>query len=146
MKALKVTKDIVRGHFQDFFLLDETVHFIQGYFVYSLPCLRQMLQENHKQLSVLRADGDMFESTMDILFNLYEFVPVGGFIIIDDWGVEPCEKAVNQFRNMHNIRSKIVPFRGISMYWRIEETIPVKYSWYDNFMKSRTLDVSKKQC
>lgn len=29
--------------------------------------------------------GDMYESTMDILFNLWETVPRQGYIIIDDW-------------------------------------------------------------
>lgn len=29
--------------------------------------------------------ADMYESTMDILYNLWEAVSVGGYIIIDDW-------------------------------------------------------------
>ncbi|CAH1798105.1 unnamed protein product [Owenia fusiformis] len=146
MKALAVSKEIVRGHFDEFFLLDETVHFIQGYFVYSLPCLRKTLTERNNKIAVLRADGDMYESLMDILFNLYEFVPVGGYIIIDDWGIQVAKKAVQEFRAMHDIKSTIFPFRGISMYWKVESKIPVKYSWYEEFMKTRKLDASKKQC
>mgnify|MGYP002378390073 CR=1 FL=1 len=40
-------------------------HFCKGYFVDSLPCC------NVSQLAILRMDGDMYELTMDQLFNLY---------------------------------------------------------------------------
>ena len=33
---------------------------------------------------MLYGDGDMFESFYDILYNLYEFVPVGGWFVCDD--------------------------------------------------------------
>ncbi|CAH1797887.1 unnamed protein product, partial [Owenia fusiformis] len=146
MKALVVSKETVKGHFEEFFLLDEMVHFIQGYFMYSLPCLRKTLAEKDRKIAILRADGDMYESSMDILFNLYEFVPVGGYVIIDDWSIPVAVKAVNEFREMHNIKSTIVQFRGISAYWKVESKIPVKYSWYEEFMKTRKLDALKKQC
>lgn len=29
----------------------------------------------------------MYESTMDELYNLYDLVAVGGFVIIDDWAI-----------------------------------------------------------
>ena len=146
IKSLEVSKEIVIGHFKEFFLLDDSVHFIQGYFVYSLPCLRKSLKGSDRALAVLRADGDMYESSMDILFNLYEFVPVGGFVIIDDWGIAVCKKAVQEFMSMHGITAAIVPFRGSSMYWRVESKVVVKYDWYENFMKARKLEKSKILC
>ena len=47
----------------------------QGFFADSLPRARAEIGA----IAVLRIDGDMYESYMDILYNLYEFVPVGGY-------------------------------------------------------------------
>ena len=33
----------------------------------------------------IASHADMFESTMDILYNLWDAVSVGGYVIIDDW-------------------------------------------------------------
>lgn len=43
---------------------------------------------------VLRLDGDMFESCLDILTNLYDKLTIGGFVLIDDWQGFPCQSAV----------------------------------------------------
>mmetsp|Transcript_18592 Transcript_18592/g.22276 ORF Transcript_18592/g.22276 Transcript_18592/m.22276 type:complete len:129 (-) Transcript_18592:305-691(-) len=54
--------------------------------------------------SVLRLDGDMYISTMIALCALYDSLSVGGYIIIDDYGVWPmCRKAVLEFREIFDI-------------------------------------------
>ena len=63
-------KEIVSRNFEEFFLLDNQVHLVEGYFVYSLPSLPNEFMNNGKKLAVLRADGDMYEISMDILYNL----------------------------------------------------------------------------
>ncbi len=57
-------------------------------------------------------DGDMYESTMDQLFNWYGKVSAGGVIIVDDYGLEPCKAAIHDFRNWHNITEEIKPIPG----------------------------------
>jgi hypothetical protein len=47
------------------------VKLVKGFFVESLPTLPAYLR-----IAVLRLDGDMFESTIDTLFNVYD--KVGG--------------------------------------------------------------------
>lgn len=49
---------------------------LQGYFNVSLPKLAEKVSE----IAVLRMDGDMYESTMDILFHLYDKVALGGVV------------------------------------------------------------------
>jgi len=49
----------------------------------SLPPLREELLRRGERLAILRMDGDMYDSTADILYNLYELVEVGGFVVID---------------------------------------------------------------
>ena len=51
---------------------------VPGYFVDSLPGLRTALKGRGETLAILRMDGDMYDSTMDILYNLYDLVSVGG--------------------------------------------------------------------
>ena len=146
MNALEVSKETVRNNFNEVFLLDSSVHFQQGYFVYSLPCLRQKFKNSGTKLAVLRADGDMYESLMDILFNLYEFVPVGGYVIIDDWTIDVAKKAVNEFRKMFGINEQIHEFRGMSCFWKVTRIIKIDYQWYKDFLNTRSLDRSKMNC
>jgi O-methyltransferase len=57
-----------------------------------------------RQLSVLRMDGDLYESIMGALDALYAKVSSGGFIIVDDFNdLERCRCAVLDFRERHNI-------------------------------------------
>ncbi|CAF3284966.1 unnamed protein product [Rotaria socialis] len=106
MEYLKVSLEEVQTNFRSFNLLDDRVHFCKGYFVDSLP------RCNVSRLAVLRMDGDMYESTMDQLFNLYSKLQVGGVIIIDDYSIEECFRAIVDFRNWHNITEEILSISG----------------------------------
>ena len=55
-----------------------------------MPVLRRSIEA----LAVLRLDGDMFESCLDILTNLYDKLSIGGYVIIDDWAGFACQPAV----------------------------------------------------
>ncbi len=61
------------------------VHFVKGYFKDSLPPLAPRVGP----IAVLRMDGDIYSSTMDIMTSLYPLVVPGGFVIVDDWTVVP---------------------------------------------------------
>jgi O-methyltransferase len=100
---LAVSSDQVRSNFDAYGLLDERVIFIEGLFKDTLPALR------NERFAVLRLDGDMYESTMDSLKNLYDAVSIGGFIIIDDYGaIEARRRAVHDFRDRRGITEAIV--------------------------------------
>lgn len=90
---LAVSVDAVRGNFARMGLLDDQVVFVPGYFRDTAPRLAA-----GPPIAVLRLDGDMYESTIDPLTHLYDRVPQGGFLIIDDWGIAPaCRAAVTDF-------------------------------------------------
>ena len=148
ISVLKQGKEIVSRNFEEFFLLDNQVQLVEGYFVYSLPCLRNEFINNGKKLAVLRADGDMYESSMDILYNLYDFVSIGGFVIIDGNGIPEFKKAVDEFRKKYDIFEPIVLLIGqkMRMYWRVERKVKIDYKWYQDFVKTRDLDKSKIKC
>ncbi len=94
---LAVSLDEVKANFKAYGLLDETVHFLKGWF-------KDTLQDTpSRHLALLRLDGDLYESTMDALTALYDRVVPGGVVIIDDWGVLPaCRGAVEDFFSSRN--------------------------------------------
>jgi O-methyltransferase len=111
---LAVSVEEVRQHFGRYGLLDDRVRFVEGWFRDSLPALR-----DHRW-SLVRLDGDMYESTMDGLVNLYEGVSPGGFLIIDDYALEPCRQAVEDFRRDRAIEDPIQQIDWTGVFWRKE--------------------------
>lgn len=112
---LAVSMEEVIDSFKKYHLLDDNIHFVKGLFGQSLPTYKG-------SIAVLRCDGDMYESTMDILSNLYPKVLKGGVIIIDDWGVPECREAVQEYINKHSLKINIVEFgRGNHGAWFVKQ-------------------------
>jgi O-methyltransferase len=110
---LAVSKEEVEKNFQRFNLLDENVKFLKGWFKDTLPAAPI------SKLSLMRLDGDMYESTMDALTALYPKLSRGGYVIIDDYGyIESCRKAVHDYRTRHMITEQVVPIDWSGVYWR----------------------------
>lgn len=109
---LAVSKDQVAENFRRFGLLDSQVIFLEGWFKDTLPELPA------KQLALIRLDGDMYESTMDALRNLYPRLSPGGFCIIDDYYLSGCRKAVEDYRSEHQISEPTQEIDGVGVFWR----------------------------
>jgi O-methyltransferase len=110
---LGVSLDQVKSNFARYGLLDDQVQFVKGWFRDSLPSVPI------HQIAVLRLDGDMYESTMDVLENLYSKVSVGGYVIVDDYGVyESCREAIRDFRNKYHIEDEIKTIDWSGVYWK----------------------------
>ena len=110
---LRVSLEEVRSNFARLDLLDDQVRFLMGWFEDTLP------NAGIDRIAVLRADGDMYKSTMDILGSLYDKVSPGGFVIIDDYGaLRQCRRAVHDFREANGITEEIVPIDWTGVYWR----------------------------
>lgn len=110
--TLRVSSEVVRENFRRYDLLDDQVKFLPGWFKDTLPLAPI------DQLAILRLDGDLYESTMDALDNLYPKLSVGGFVIIDDYMFPSCREAVHDFRARFQIEDTIHPIDGIGAYWR----------------------------
>jgi hypothetical protein len=110
---LKVSLEDVQSNFRRFGLLDAQVRFLKGWFKDTLG------GAPIKQLAVLRLDGDMYESTMDVLSALYHKVSKGGFVIVDDYhSWQTCKRAVDEFRARLGIRDAIKEIDGMAVFWR----------------------------
>ncbi len=72
-----------------------------------------------EKLSLIRLDGDMYESTMDALIPLYPKLSVGGYIIVDDYNaVAGCKAAIMDYRKIHNITDEIISIDTLAVYWK----------------------------
>jgi O-methyltransferase len=110
---LAISVDQVRANFARYGLLDNQVRFLEGWFKDTLP------DAPIEQLSLLRLDGDMYESTMDALRHLYPRLAVGGYVIVDDYGAVPaCKAAITDFRAQHQIDDEIHSIDWSGVYWQ----------------------------
>lgn len=109
---LAIPRAEVEANFERYGLLDDRVRFIEGWFRDTLPTAPV------ESLAVLRLDGDMYESTFVALESLYDKVSPGGFVIVDDYSLEPCRLAVEDFRGDKGIDEPIVTVDWTGVYWR----------------------------
>lgn len=110
---LAVSLEEVKRNFARYDMLDDRVRFLEGWFSDTLPAAPI------DKLAVLRADGDMYGSTMDVLDALYGKVSPGGFVIIDDYGeIAQCRAAVEDFRAEHKISEPLQRIDGSGVFWR----------------------------
>lgn len=110
-----VSVDEVQRNFRVYGLLDEQVRFLKGWFKDSLP------EAPIDALSILRLDGDYYESTVDGLKSLYDKLSVGGYVIIDDYGEDSwtyCRKAVDEFRHERGIDDPLHRVDSNCYYWK----------------------------
>jgi hypothetical protein len=110
---LNVTLDDVRANFDSLQLLDDQVVFLKGWFSESLPTAPI------EQIAVLRLDGDLYESTMDSLTHLYPKVSPGGYVIIDDYNLDSCKMAVDDYRESNAITSPLQIIDWAGVWWQV---------------------------
>jgi O-methyltransferase len=111
---LAISREEVEGNFRKYRLLDERVVFIEGWFKETLH------KAPIQSIAVLRLDGDMYESTIQALDALYHKVSFGGVVIVDDYTLPGCNKAVADFRQKHSIESAMFPIDGSAAWWRVD--------------------------
>jgi len=109
---LKVSLNEVKNNFSLYNCLDNNVVFLKGWFADTLPNNSEI-----KQISILRMDGDMYKSTMDVFDSCYEKVTLGGQIIVDDYCLPTCKKAVEFFRTQHKIINPFTIIDGCGIFW-----------------------------
>ena len=117
---LAVGVQSVLANFERYGVPHERVQPVVGYFVDSMPKLREELIARGERLSILRLDGDMYDSTVDVLYNLYDLLLPGGYLVVDDFGWPykagrgfGARSAVMDFRGLHGIEDAPHALRNI---------------------------------
>ena len=107
-ESLRVSLEQVEANFDRFGLLDGTV-FVKGWFKDTMPSL-------NIPVAVLRLDGDMYESTDDVLRSMYGRVSPGGYVIVDDYQLPSCAMAVDELRSRERLRGRLPVRAGV--WWQ----------------------------
>ena len=103
-----------------------------GFFNNTMPGLRQRVDK----LAVLRLDGDMYQSTWEVLLAMYPTLQVGGFLMTDDYDLPPFIKAIKDFRARYGIKEEMhfpkrpvltgkVHLKQQGMYWKVERRVNI---------------------
>ncbi len=127
----------VESRFARYGLLDDQVVFLEGFFADTLP------NAPIEKLSLIRLDGDTYESTRDGIENLYPKLSPGGYCIIDDFNAfDGCKRAVTEYREKNNIQEPIVAIDNIAVFWKKsleEHSHPETQDQAQHFEESPTL-------
>jgi O-methyltransferase len=93
--------------------LERGVRFVPGFFQETMPILR------HGCWSLIRLDGDTYESTRLALDALYPGLSRDGYLIVDDYKLLPeCRRAVDEFRTEHRITEPLEAVDWTCVRWR----------------------------
>ena len=110
---LAVSLEEVQGNFRKFELLDDQVVFLKGWFKDTMPHVPC------ERLAVIRLDGDMYESTIVVLDNLFDRLSAGGWVIVDDYEVVPaCKAAITDFLARRNLSPTLHPIDGVGVFFQ----------------------------
>lgn len=110
-EVLGVSLETVKENFARYGLLDDQVQFLPGWFEDTLP------SAPIKKLAVMHLDGDLYSSTMDALTSLYPKLSPCGSMIIDDYVIPACRKAVEEFRETDGIDDPVETIDDYSVFW-----------------------------
>jgi O-methyltransferase len=118
---LAVSLEQVKHNFEKYGLLDDRVVFVKGLF-------RDTVKSDTVGdfVSVLRLDGNFYDSYQDALYAYYEKVPVGGYVIFDDIGSHPpVQEAWRDFQQDQEFKEKLVPIDDHGAYFRKTQEVRV---------------------
>ena len=86
---------------------------------------------------------------MDSLFNLYELVDIGGYVICDDCGsLFEADRAIQDFRSLHGITDTLIHAHGehedweadwrmVAKFWRKTAAPAVRHDLYQSWGRQR---------
>ncbi len=102
---------------------------VQGLFASTLPESKSKIAD----IALLHADGDWYESTMDIFNNLFVQVVDDGVIQIDDYGFwEGCRKAIHEFERSQNLSFPLRRIDDTGVWFRkAEATVAGGDRWHN---------------
>ncbi len=111
----------VKQHMKEWGIDESRLFYHEGWFEETGPV------SGIDKIAVLRLDGDLYSSTKVCLEHLYPKVVDGGFVIIDDYALNGCKKAVHEYLNLHGLAPQIKLIPGGNpdsdengpAYWRV---------------------------
>ncbi len=101
-EACQTIEDVKRN-MAEWQIPDEMLVYHKGWFADTVP------NSETGPIALLRLDGDLYESTKVCMTHLYPRVSMGGWVIVDDYHLSGCEKAVREIVAPHPIYFQRLP-------------------------------------
>ena len=110
----------VQENFRRYNLPLDNVKFVKGWFQHTVPV------NEVEEISILRLDGDLYESTLVCLQHLYPKVVTGGAVIIDDYALTGCRLAVEHyFESIKQDVPEMICVDGNMVHYFIKKQYPI---------------------
>lgn len=87
------SQENVQAHMSKFGIDHTFLVYHAGWFANTIPVWASSAPE----IAILRIDADLYDSTMIPLVHLYSRVSRGGWVIVDDYALSGCRKAIHDF-------------------------------------------------
>lgn len=114
-KCVGLVEDVNKIFFDVLRIKPENVVIKKGWFQDTFPIEKNKIGP----ISILRLDGDWYESTKCCLANLYDIVIPGGYIIMDDYGHwEGARRAAEEFFAFKNIKPDLIKIDYTGAYFK----------------------------
>ena len=98
-----------------------------GLFKETTRRFRMATTPRQTQLAVLRIDANFYESYEDAFYNLYDLVPVGGIVIIDDYSDKSVRAFVSDFMSDYGA-AQIHEVDWTGVWWRKGRAATIDFS------------------
>jgi hypothetical protein len=106
------TVEQVKTHLKEWGYPEGWFKYYKGWFQDTVPVHAHSISK----IALLRLDGDLYDSTKVCLDNLGHKVVFEGIFIIDDWALDGCRKAVEEYWN--GKITEIKPIKNSTpIYW-----------------------------
>ena len=131
---LAVTLQNVASNFETYGLEDGVVYHA-GLFNETLPGFYHAHKgDPRSRIAVLRIDGNFYESYQDALYHMWEFVPVGGFVIFDDYVEGKNAPWLGhfwaEFKRAHGLREQLRAIDWTSSFFQKVTDVQVDWTAY----------------
>ena len=113
-EVTRVSLEQVKANFAKYDIPTDHVVFIKGFFADTMPTAPV------DNLALLRLDGDMYSSTIEVLETMYPKVNPGGFVIVDDYFLTGARTAVHDYLELRGEHPHIHRIDAAGAYWRKE--------------------------
>jgi O-methyltransferase/8-demethyl-8-(2,3-dimethoxy-alpha-L-rhamnosyl)tetracenomycin-C 4'-O-methyltransferase len=108
------SKEEVRRNLRQWFPNnDEKIILVKGWFQDTLGPYTSVIRQLGG-ISLLRLDGDLYESTKVSLEQLYPLLNVGGVLIIDDWNLGGCRRACLEYFEKVDVSQVDPPYGSLA--------------------------------
>jgi glycosyltransferase involved in cell wall biosynthesis/predicted O-methyltransferase YrrM len=103
---------------------------VQGLFAQTLPQTKSEISD----IALLHANGDWYESTMDIFNTFYEDVVANGVIQVNNYGFwEGCRKAIHDFERSHGLSFALRAIDDVGVWFDKQDSLSHECNHWHSF-------------